>query len=351
MSRDDDYLWDPAGTPDPAVRRLESALAPLPGPPAPPRWPEPDRRPTWLGPRFLVPLAAAAVLTLTLGGAWMRAQREGWNVRALEGRPRVTGWAGRFARLRSGGEVITRPGERARVAVRDIGWIELEANSRLRLMHTGPGRDRLALARGEMRAVIAAPPRTFVVDTPSGVATDLGCAYRLRVGEQGDGDLSVTAGWVAFTHAGRESFVPAGAMCRTRPALGPGTPRFEDAPSELVAALDAFDASAGVDSAALSRALSAARPRDALTLWHLLARVRPEQRPRVADRLAEFVPLPAGASREGILNLERESVDAWWDALGFGSSAFWRRWKGEYPGAPVESGETAGDGPPLLPAG
>src|SRR5437870_3865902 len=86
----------------------------------------------------------------------------------------------------------------------------------------------LAPARAWLHAVIAAPPGQFVVDTPSATATDLGCAYTLRVDEDGSGLLSVEQGWVALEANGLESFVPAGASCRIDPARGPGTPRYDD---------------------------------------------------------------------------------------------------------------------------
>ena len=40
----------------------------------------------------------------------------------------------------------------------------------------------------------------------------------------------MTSGWVAFEFRGIESFVPAGASCRTDPRRGPGTPRYDNAP-------------------------------------------------------------------------------------------------------------------------
>ena len=74
--------------------------------------------------------------------------------------------------------------------------------------------------------MIWAPPRLFFVDTPAGVAADLGCAYTLEVDDHGDGLLHVTSGWVALQLKDRESMVPAGASCATRPGVGPGTPFF-----------------------------------------------------------------------------------------------------------------------------
>ncbi len=338
MPSNDDYLWSGTGEPDADLATLERALAEVPGPPPPPAWPE--RAPVRLRrvPALAWPLAAAAALAIGWAAAGSVARTRGWDVQTLAGRPHVGGWAGAFARLGPGAALETGPGTRARVTVGDIGWLDVEPGSRLRLVQAIPGRQRVALDQGELHAVVTAPPRTFVVDTPGAVATDLGCAYRLRVDAHGESDLLVTAGWVAFTHEHRESFVPAGAACRTWPGRGPGTPHWEDADVAWVAALDACDArGTSIVPEAFERVLAGARPRDALTLWHLLPRTEGDARRRVAERLAALVPPPADASIDRAVALERRALDAWWDALGLGESDFFRAWEGEFPGAPVDS--------------
>ena len=102
-----------------------------------------------------------------------------------------------------------------------IGTVDIDENTRVRLLETAPTEHRLELARGKMSAMIWAPPRLFFVDTPSAVAADLGCAYTLEVDDHGVGVLRVTAGWVALELKDRESVVPAGAACETRPGVGP----------------------------------------------------------------------------------------------------------------------------------
>src|SRR6185295_3893734 len=96
------------------------------------------------------------------------------------------------------------------------------------------------------------------------------CVYDLTIDANGDGLLTVTLGWVAFQHAGHESFIPAGAACVTRKRLGPGIPYYQDAPEALQTALKGFETG---EQGWVPAILQAARPRDALTLWHLLARV------------------------------------------------------------------------------
>ena len=83
--------------------------------------------------------------------------------------------------------------------------------------------------------------------------------------------------------------------------------------------------------AALDAVLADARPRDAFTMWHLLARVPVEDRDRVFDGLARLVPPPGGVDRDGIRRGDRSMLDAWWTALGLGTSDWWRTWERPWP--------------------
>jgi hypothetical protein len=206
-----------------------------------------------------------------------------------------------------------------------IGEVHIDPDSRLRVLSARDDEQRLALDHGTIRALIWAPPTSFVVDTPSAHAVDLGCEYTLRMAKNGSGLLTVETGWVAFQWHEIESFIPAGAACTTRRVSGPGTPYFLDAPATMTAALGQFDATGSDD--ALKTVLSGARPRDGLTLWHLLGRTHGEQRVEVLDRFVALVDLPPDVSRRSILAGDRKSMDAAWDALQLGDTSWWREWK------------------------
>src|SRR5205085_896753 len=170
-----------------------------------------------------------------------------------------------------------------------VGRIDLGPDSELR----ASSNRKVRLQKGMLHAFIWAPAREFVVDTPSSRTVDLGCEYTLNVDRSGDGVVRVTLGWVAFQFADRESFIPAGAQCATHKRSGPGIPYFEDASAEFRGAVDAFESSSGGDRGALARILQAARPRDGLTLWHLLTRVGDNERGPVFDRFSQLVTLPS----------------------------------------------------------
>jgi len=250
-------------------------------------------------------LAIAAVLAIV---AHRRHGEPGWAVVRVRGaQPESTGTLG------VGQWLVTGPSTVAHVAVGQIGEVDVEPNSRVRLLRARPADNRLSLAQGEISARIWAPPRLFFVETPAAVAVDLGCAYNLAVDAHGAGLLRVTIGWVELEEHGRESMVPAGAACRMRPGLGPGTPYFEDASAAFTQALSRFDFNH--DAGAVGTMLQQARPRDAFTLVHLLERVDRQQRGAIYDRAAALMPVPAGITREGALAGNREMLRRWIDDL------------------------------------
>lgn len=316
-----DSLWEGV------VRALDRSQAALPGE---------STSPARLGwPHWAVALATLLLVSL-LGSSWYywRLNRPSWEVARLEGKPKV-GWSviGETGRIAVGDWLETDQSSRALISVGDIGEVEVDPNTRVRMVRSRETEHRLRLAQGTLHVTISAPPRYFVVDTPSAVATDLGCMYTLEVDHAGIGRLYVTFGWVAFELNGRESFVPADATCETRPSVGPGTPHYEDAPAELIASLARFDFENG-GTPELAVVLSNARKEDAFTLWHLLARTAGEARSRVYDHLASLVPAPDGVTREGILRLDRNMLDLWWNELGLDDASWWRIWKGPIPQSP-----------------
>ena len=269
----------------------------------------------------VVAVAAAFIVVGGLGVWWFwgggsrtENAKGSWQVQSLEGAPRIGSRSiAKAGRLGKGEWLETDGSSRAQIAVGTIGTVDIDENTRVRLLESEPTEHRLELARGKMSAMIWAPPRLFFVDTPSAVAADLGCAYTLEVDDHGVGKLRVTSGWVALELKDRESIVPAGAACETRPEVGPGTPYFEDASAAFRDALSRFDFQhdPAVTKDALTLMLNEARPRDTLTLWHLLARVNETDRPRVYEAIAKYVQPPAGVTREGVLQLDEGMLQRW----------------------------------------
>jgi FecR-like protein len=350
----DDYLWDGSGEPDPEVQKLETVLGRYRHNQPAPEFDSvaADRRVqrpwnffNWTWEYQLAAVVASLLLAVTVFLLMPRRSNRNlgpsWSVARLKGAPRV-GWHSLSeksgpGKLGVGQTLVTDSASRASITLDETGRVEVDPGSRLRLVTNGPGRKRLSLERGTIHAVIWAPPGQFVVDTPSAVAVDLGCVYTLHVDDSGAGLLRTTMGWVGFKLNGRESFIPAGAICQTRPKVGPGTPYMEDASASFRDALSRFDFQTHTPaerSALLGILLVEARKNDALTLWHLLSRVSDADRPSVYDRLAALAPPPDGVTREGILRLDRQMLDNWWSSFGFGEIWLWRTYERDWSRQP-----------------
>lgn len=309
----DDYLWDRGGEPDPDIARLERLLgryrheAPLRRRRAPQRW--------WL--------AAAAVLILIAGlFAWRFYWPEGqpWNVVVTAGAPTVDGRVIRAGdTLPVGGELRTDARSRVIVRIARVGDLEVEPNSRVQLTTTKRGVHRMKLESGTISARVWAPPFTFGVRTPAGLASDLGCVFTLHYANDA-GQVGVMSGFVDFDGPTRSSLIPSGAVAELRES-GPGTPYYSDAHPKFRAALHRFDFENDRD--ALHDVLTYARKRDAMTLLQLLEQSErhPEWRKRIHARAAQLAPPPASGS-----------IDEWRQSIGIGSpKKWWLHWRDVLP--------------------
>ena len=342
-----DYLWDSSGEPDAAVVKLERTLGKFRHTGRAPELPEGmaaerESKKSLRGSGLWFQFAAVAASALLVFSVWcslrppgeMAARAVGWGVQQVAGAPRVgtmaIGMPGQKGTLGIGQILETDEESRASITVSEVGQVDIDPQTRLRLAESRTSRTRLELERGTIHAMIWAPPGEFLVDTPSALAVDLGCAYTLQVDASGAGLLRTTMGWVGFRLNGRDAFIPAGAVGETRKGIGPGTPYFEDASAEFQAALRQFDfakLSEDERSAQLTIVLASARKEDALTLWHLLSRASVADRGRVFDALNASVSAPSGVTREGIVRGEQPMLDAWWNELGYDDIGVWRKWE------------------------
>jgi hypothetical protein len=164
--RKDDYLWDGCGEPDPEVERLERMLSQFRSNRPAPEFDQAVSQQSrgWLGafrfyrwPRLA---AVAATLIMTVA-AWLVVRRSnlpepqpgaGWEVSTIAGTPVVGS-----SRIASGGRLVvgqtlvTDAASQASISVAEIGEVEVEPNTRLRLVEARDARDWLALERGTIR--------------------------------------------------------------------------------------------------------------------------------------------------------------------------------------------------------
>jgi hypothetical protein len=264
--------------------------------------------------------SAAGFVGATAGALRQFGAPSRWSVVRLAGAPALDGVVLRGDGLLSEGVWLeTDDKSVAQLAVGRIGTAEVGPESRVRLVRNGLTDHRLVLERGSIEAEIAAPPRLFFVETPAALATDLGCAYRLSVSDEGTSRLHVTVGWVELAKNGRSAIVPAGMVAEVAKDGAPGTPYVEDLPMDARLALQRLDAGRALstdlgtllEAMPLPNAAVVTRQQHGITLWHLAQRVEGEQRAWVVRRLASLSPPPDGVTMEGIRALDRPMLDRW----------------------------------------
>lgn len=275
-----DYLWEKKGDGDARTRELETVLGgqKFAGMTFPAEKRTTSRRPLLLG-------LVAAVAALAVVGILRRSP------------PPVPGEAvivreGGVERSAVVGEWIeTRPQSPATLRLaKQIGTVDVRGGSRVRVQRVAENEQRLELERGHLHAVVTAPPRLFVVDTPSATAVDLGCEYTLEIGPDGSSRLDVISGEVMLEGAGQQTRVLDGMWAVSKKNEAP-TVAFDTLSTRaFIAAVRQLDAS---DESTLDVLLTRAERRDAVTLFQLRARVTDSRRAKVEARLAELVPRPA----------------------------------------------------------
>lgn len=291
---------------------IESQLSPQLAPKlAPDR--KPNRRSRWTSMRHhkKMLIAAGSLFFVSLISLYLISSNPEWEATALAGTPRAGEISFADSYLLAQGDVLQTNAEASvQLQIGEIGEVDLAPNSKLQLVDTDPSHHKLSLSYGKLHAKIWAPPRLFFVETPAGLAIDLGCEYTLEVDSSGFSVLHVTSGYVSFASKSREVIVPAGWKVKTHPSSEPRTPFLEDAPEELVNALDSY--SRGHKSTSvLNRIFENTRPEDAYSVWSLIWIAPSSQRPLIYDHLITLTTPEQVVTKEGVLAREPAMIEAW----------------------------------------
>lgn len=326
MNKQNDYLWDAGGEPDCDVANLERALAGA-------KWAgdlpslaglavgqaDPAKRRPWRLTLLAVAALALAVLRINshFAGPSYRVEWVSGGV-AVDGAPRDSDGG-----LSVGERLTTGQNGSAILHIDGLGSVHLSHESSLALLDPKAGsassdwgtsaKSFLSLDQGSFEAFIYAKPGAFQVQTPAGLSVDLGCIYTATVRDDGSTLLRVTTGRVAFEGAGRKVIVPSGASIFAAPGEAPSTPIFADADREFVSLIGHLDSDGKLGADEASRLLATARPRDAVSLVHLLN--TSDLGPKILDHLLRTRALPKGITRKASLTGDKRALQAWLDSL------------------------------------
>lgn len=321
-----DYLWDRSGPVDPEVAALEARLKPLAFTPSALPFPPAleVRRPL----RFIMRLAIAASILLVAGLYGFHTWRLSW--------PEGRAWqVDRGASSLSPGSALTADADGSRVTIARLGELEARPGTRLTLVSTSAERHRLSLDRGEIDVRVWAPPGRVVVATPAGSVVDLGCIFRLTVGEDLATRLRVSTGWVLLDNAYGEQSVPAGASSEMRPDRAPSVAVYDDASERFRQAVRELEATPSASGPVLVQTvISEARVRDAFTVMTLARRdgLSPAIRGALLERVSVLHAPPSPDAVTRILAGDDDMYWQWHDSLPLPAlKNWWANWSDIFP--------------------
>ena len=279
-------------------------------------------------PRPRLVWAAVAASILCAIAVWQFRARPaavtGWQIASIEGSAQAGGSQGRRRYVPARPARPSAPAGDSQLTLRadDLGSIDLFPDSEIRASTTR----QVKLNRGKLHAFIWARPGQFVVDTPSSRAIDLGCEYTINVDPAGDGLLQGRHGLGGISiRRARELHPRRGAVRHPQAYRARAFRTMKIPPRRCSRPWDGFERG---DRGSLPVILAEARPRDGLTLWHLLTRVpRPKNESAVFDRFAQLVAVPAGRTKEAVLRRDTAAIDRCWDALNLENTDWWRGWE------------------------
>jgi hypothetical protein len=242
-----------------------------------------------------------------------------WLVEKVSGKPKIgTNILADQGILLVGERLTTNSKSRARLKIGSEGEIDVEPNTEIHFIETKTFEHRLILSKGQIAARTWIKPKTYSIETPSAIITDLGCDYDLVVNDRASTSLHVESGWVQMKYKNTKALLCAGTMCISDSIKGVGTPFFKDATKLFKESLYRLDISSN-NKSELITILSEASPNDLISLFNLLKRLDRESRAKIFDRISSLYKIPKGITREGIMNGNDAMMGRLWTELGLGS--------------------------------
>lgn len=297
-------LWDGTGDEDPEVRDLLAALRPF----SYRAELSIERRRT-----FLRRISAAAAVLLAAFSFYALLN----NLPSSDPLPRKSRSDGSLL-ARAGLEVIVDASDQRpkRLVVGRLGFVDVDPGSKMRVLSAEANLHHLYLAEGSATATIGARARTFQIGTPAGMAVDLGCKYRVDVRKDGATSVVVVSGAISFETAGKKVWMPRGTTTVSIPGRGPGAPVWDgEVGDDYREALDTIEFSRTPSSEALAKVLRESRPKDGITIYHLLASSDETVRTASFERLEALCPPSAEVDLSSARRGDLAALERWRDEM------------------------------------
>lgn len=234
-----------------------------------------------------------------------------WIIRLIEGDFTLNGAPVTKGELNEGDVIETGTNARVSVIIKEHGEIILEPNSSFVVIEANTSNNEIGFKKGTLTFnAFSFRPEFHLVYNAVHVK-DFQSKFRFQIDSLNNSVVTVLDGYVEIIVPNDRILVSNDYTCTVLNNNIILPPFYVGATSKLKSNLKYLHNNY-TDLAALSTILLEANEYDALTLLRLLEKVHPTSRELIFPKISQQYPLPKGATKSGILNLDREMLDLWW---------------------------------------
>lgn len=212
-----------------------------------------------------------------------------------------------------GQRLVTLDDTKLQIIIRDQGVLTLFDNTDLSIVTANTEENRILLKYGKAEFIPLFYQSNFFINFNGSEINAYNSKFTAAIDSLNSTEIFVETGKILITTRNESLWLSHNYFSKIEDGQIIRLPYHKDASRKLKRELVQFDYSG--DYAAMTKILRDSKPKDALTLHYLLYKVEPAHREMVYNKLKNFVPLPSGVNKDGIIRLDKKMMTKWWNAI------------------------------------
>ncbi len=256
---------------------------------------------------FYIILAGALVYA---GYHFLYANKNSWEVIKIKGQPLLGVNNVENKEPFTDGKVLTSDSlSEAEIKINGYGKIKVFPATKIKKLAEA---DAISIQAGKISAHRGEGERKMVLMLPYGeiIDTIAGSSYDVELNSVGEATVSVIKGFVWVKEKNQEYVVSAKYICNGVRDRSMGIPYYLTADKTMRVSLSYFDIN-NEKATLFGGILKNSTEKDAVSLWNLFSMVSRDDRFKLYDKLASFVPPPDDVDKSGIIQLNRNMLLSW----------------------------------------
>ena len=212
-----------------------------------------------------------------------------------------------------GDMIATDESSSASINILDIGRINIFENTSFKRLKSDNNGE---LIKGKLNVNTAGANENLYIKVPDAVIEDLyiGTSYSVEVDSKGNSLILLEKGWLRVGSGDDEIIFPAKYNLKISNGSRVGLPYYSKSGINLISLFEDYLFN-GNENTTLERIIESSTVKEAIVLWNLIRRVKPDQRSYVYDKLYKLIPHTEIITKKDILSLDQDKLQIWFDEI------------------------------------